>query len=297
MFHIGDAGQTAAHQRAARAQSFGIDLHPDPEHQLVALVLGLHRLGRELRLRGDERHLRRDRQIGPGVEHDARVGADLHFAGVRRRQIDVHVDVSDVEHGEHPAARGQHLADIGDAVLDAPVARRDERIVGDVDLVELDVVRGRVERPLGFADAVVGGVERGLRAVEGLPALIEQFVGGEAARDQRVGAVELLLRERDQGLLLLDVGVRLVEALLRLLDLRLGLVKRGREILGVHAGDDLPGFDHVALVGEHFGDAAGELGVDVDLVGLDPAVARRDPRRKAALAHMLPIGRRRRRRR
>ena len=110
-----------------------------------------------------------------------------------------------------------------------------------------------------------------------LPALVEQLVGGEAARDQRVGAVELLLRERDLGLLLLDVGARFIKALLRFLDLRLGLLKRGLEVLGVHARDDLTGFDHVAFVGEHFGDATREFGVDVDLVRLDPAVAQRDP--------------------
>ena len=229
----------------------------------------------------ESRHAAGENCERDGVERDARPpSADR--CPCRRKQV---------QHGEHPAARREHLADIGDAVLNAPVAWRDERIVGDVDLVELDVVRSRVERPLDLADAGVGGVERGLRAGEGLAALIEKFVGGEAARDQRVRAVELLLRERDQGFLLLDVGVRLVQALLRLLDLRLGLVKGGGEILGVHAGEDLPGFDHVAFVGEHFGDPAGELCVDVDLVGLDPAVARRDPRRKAALTHVPPIGR------
>ena len=123
--HIGDAGQAASHRRRVRAQPLGIDPHPDPEHQLVALVLGLHGLGRELRLRGDERDLRRDRDDRVGVEHDARVGADLHLAGLVGRQIDVHVDVFDVEHGEDLAAGGQHLADIGDAVLDA--ARRAAR--------------------------------------------------------------------------------------------------------------------------------------------------------------------------
>jgi hypothetical protein len=53
-------------------------------------------------------------------------------------------------------------------------------------------------------------------------------------------------------------------------------MQRGGQILGVHAGEDLAGLDHVAFVGKHFGDAPGELGVDVDLVGLDPAVARRE---------------------
>ena len=97
--------------------------------------------------------LSRGSAIRHGVEHDARVGADLHLAGLVSGQIDVHVDVADVEHGEDLAARGQHLADIGDAVLDAAVARRDERVVGDVDLVEFGVVRGGVDRALGFVDA------------------------------------------------------------------------------------------------------------------------------------------------
>ena len=55
--------------------------------------------------------------------------------------------------------------------------------------------------------------------------------------------------------------------------LRLRFLQRSREILGVHARDDLAGFDHVAFVGKNFGDAPGELGVDVDLVRFDPAVA------------------------
>ena len=136
--------------------------------------------------------------IGHGVEHDARIGADLHLAGLGGRQIDVHIDIADVEHREDPAAGRQHLADIGDAVLDASVARRDERVVGDVDLVEFDVVRRR-RRCARSASPTrsLRGAERGGGAVERLPALVEKFVGREAARDERAGAVELLLRERD----------------------------------------------------------------------------------------------------
>ena len=60
---------------------------------------------------------------------------------------------------------------------------------------------------------------------------------------------------------------------MRLLDLGLGLLELRREVLGIHTGEDLPSFDHVAFVGQHLGDPPGELGVDVDLVRLDPAVA------------------------
>jgi hypothetical protein len=270
---IGDAGQPASHQRRASAQSLRIDLHPDPEHQLVALVLRLHRLRGELRLGDDERHFRRDRYVGDGVEHDAGVGADSHLTGFVGGKIDVHIHVGDVEHGEDAAARGQHLADVRDAVLDAPVARRDERIVGDIDLVKFRVVGRRVDRAIGHADAILGGVERGDRAIERLQTLVEQFVGGEASHDQRVGSIELLLRERHLGRLLRDVRARLVETLPGLLNLRFGLSKRRFEIPGIHAGERLGRFDHVAFVGEHLGDAPGELGVDVDLVRLDPAVA------------------------
>jgi hypothetical protein len=42
---IGNTGQTASHRIGTRAQSLGIDPHPDPEHQLVTLALGPHRLG------------------------------------------------------------------------------------------------------------------------------------------------------------------------------------------------------------------------------------------------------------
>ncbi len=43
-------------------------------------------------------------------------------------------------------------------------------------------------------------------------------------------------------------------------------------------GDDLTLAHHVAFVGEEPGDAAGELGVDVDLVGLEAPVSLREAR-------------------
>ena len=53
--------------------------------------------------------------------------------------------------------------------------------------------------------------------------------------------------------------------------------------LRVHARKHLRRFDHVAFVGEHFGDAPRELGVDIDLVRLDPAVAECDAGRQLRL--------------
>jgi hypothetical protein len=64
---------------------------------------------------------------------------------------DVHIDIGHVEHGEDFAARRQHLVDISDAILEAAVAGRHERVVSDVHLVELDIMLGGVERELRFA--------------------------------------------------------------------------------------------------------------------------------------------------
>ena len=84
----------------------------------------------------------------------------------------------------------------------------------------------------------------------------------------------LLLRERELGRLLHDVGARLVEGMLGLLNLGLGPFERRVQVPGVHAGENLLSLDHVAFVGEHFGNAPSELGVDVDLVRFDPPVSR-----------------------
>ena len=106
---------------------------------------------------------------------------------------------------------------------------------------------------------------------------------------QRAGAVVLLLGERQLSFREINVGARLVEAVTSLLDLSLRPLELRGKILCVHPGQHLPGFDHVAFVHEHLGDAAGELGVDIDLVRLDPAVAGGDASRQAALLQAPPI--------
>src|SRR5271167_2154860 len=55
------------------------------------------------------------------------------LAGIHGRQIDVHIDVRSVEHRKDLAASREDFTHIGNPVLDAPLARRDEGIVEDVD--------------------------------------------------------------------------------------------------------------------------------------------------------------------
>ena len=215
----------------------------------------------------------------------------LLLAGVSGRQIDVHVDVGDIEHREDFAARRQHFADVGDAVLDAAVLRRDKRIVGDVDLVELDVVGRGVERALGLRRRERWRApESGGRAVEGLLALVEQFVGRVAVRDERGSCGRIsCCASFTCACCCTTLALASSSAALRLLHLRLGSLQRGLNVAHIHAGDDLARLDQVALVDEQFGDASGEFGVDVDLVGLDAAISRHDPVRKLRQMLAPPI--------
>lgn len=270
-------------------QEIRVDPNLDAEHELVALVLGLDRLWSELSLRGEEGDMRRNDELRPCVEHDSRFGPSPGAAGLSGRQIDIHIDIRNVEKREDLAAGRQHLADIGDAILDAAESRRDQGVVGDIDLVQFDVVSRGVERALGFADAGVGRVQQSDGAVQGLPALIQKFLCGVAARDEGGRAFDFLLSESDLSLLLHDVGVRFIKRLARLQNLGLGSPQRCFEIPRIHARDDLARRNHVALVDVPLEHAPRKLGVDVDFLRLDAAVARHDAFGKARLMLAPPV--------
>jgi hypothetical protein len=83
-------------------------------------------------------------------------------------------------------------------------------------------------------------------------------------------------------------GLRLIERPLRLAHQGFGLLERGFEIAGIHHRDHLARLDDVALVDKELGDAAGELGVDIDLIGFEPPVARGEAGRQAQLMLLPP---------
>ena len=58
---------------------------------------------------------------------------------------------------------------------------------------------------------------------------------------------------------------------------RFGLLQRGLEIARIHHRDDLARRHHVAFIDKKFRDAAGKLGVDVDLVGFEAAISEAMP--------------------
>jgi hypothetical protein len=94
--------------------------------------------------------------------------------------------------------------------------------------------------------------------------------------DQRFRANQLLRGVLQLALPLQDLGTRLDHVLLGLGDAGAGGGQGGAQLGRVHAGQNLPLRDHVALVHYHLGHASGIPGGDLDLLGLDAAVAAGD---------------------
>ena len=141
-------------------------------------------------------------------------------------------------------------------------------------------MRARFERMLSFDHPGLCGFQGRIGTVQLLLTLVHYFFGLAALLHKVSGAIHFLLCEQNLTGLLGDVGVGFLDGFLRQPHLGFGFLQRGRKVLGVHTCDDLAGFDHVTFVGKHFGDAPGELSVDVDLIRFDPAVAPGDPRRQ-----------------
>ena len=100
----------------------------------------------------DERHRGGNDQRRRGVEDDAALGSDGGPAGLFGRQEDRHVDVAQLEHGDHLAAGRQHLARLGEPVQHPTPDRATERAVVDVRADALDPGGGRGDGRLTVVD-------------------------------------------------------------------------------------------------------------------------------------------------
>ena len=173
--------------------------------------------------------------------------------------------------------------------MNPAVARGHEIVVVDVDRVEPDVVLGCFKRAFGLRNPFRGGPQPRICGIDRLLALVEQFLRRITTLQQGLGALQFLRRQRLLRTLLFQIGIGLVNRPLRLLHLRLRLLERLLDIPGVHAGNHLPCGHHVADFGVQFRDPARKFGVNIDLVGLKPAVAKADPEGQLRLRVFPPI--------
>ena len=146
-----------------------------------------------------------------------------------------------------------------------------------------DIVLGGVERVLRHEDPGLRGIVGGDGRIELLLALVRDRLRGPAVLQKLPGAVHFPFSEDLLGLLLGEVGLGLVDNPLRLPGLCLRLRERLFDIPCVHPGHDLSGRHHIADIDQEFGDASRIFGVDIDLVGFDPAIADTDADRQGRM--------------
>ena len=117
---------------------------------------------------------------------DAGGKADAHQRQILLRHLRAHFHFAAAGKAEQPAGAG------ADDLADLDRARQDQPGGGSADVESPDSRAAAAQIGLGHPDARVGGIARGAPAVDiGL--------GHEAARDQRLGAVEFILGERRVG--------------------------------------------------------------------------------------------------
>ncbi len=132
--------------------------------------------------------------------------------GFLRRQIDIHVDIRHVQHGEDLASGRKHLADISDTILDTAGAG----VVRDVHLVEFDIVLRRLECMLSLRDPCLRSTQRRIGSIKLLLALIDRLLCDPAALEERLRAIHLLLGQNLLRALLHDIGIGFLNRPLRL---------------------------------------------------------------------------------
>ena len=224
--------------------------------------------------------------------------------------------IAQIDQVEHPAAIADHLAGLGDAVLDAAVGGSAEHGVVDVRLQPFDgrchgldarigleqFGAGGGDGRLGRRHLGLGSADGRLVAEEGGAVVIQILRRGGALAGEHLVAVQPLARRLQLGLALCHHRGRGLPFALplhhpaaagchgdaRLLELGPGLAQPGLQLLRVQAGEFLAGGDKITLVHQDLADTAALPGGDIDLHRLDAAVAPGQPCGQAGRPQVLP---------
>ena len=160
--------------------------------------------------------------------------------------------------------------------------------VVDHRLQLFDLGVGGLDGRFGFIDLRLSRLERRIRAVQLLRALVVLFVGGPTFCDERRRAPHLLVREVQLGVVTADFRETGCDRLAGERRRGLGLVQLGHGLGRVDEGHNAPGWNNVAFVRHDLDDASGDLRGDVHLGGLDPAIDTDDACRQLRSLVLLP---------
>ena len=238
------------------------DFEFDFKHQLVALGLGFHRFGGELRIGGDKGNPGGEHGV-EAVEHDTRFTAHFQTAHLAVGQEDIHRYVGRVEQPHHFVAGGNHAADFGDAVFhQAGFGAADGHVL--VGRGGFGFLRtGGVDGGQRFGARGFGGLHRSGGAVAAGAAFAHFAVGYQIFAAHIQGVIQFELRHFQLLLVRPDFGIGACGAFLRPLFLRFGGGHAAFAGVGRQLGQHVAFFHDAAFVHRHGFDAAGIEAGDV----------------------------------
>ena len=225
-----------------------------------------------MRLGRDEADIGRDRHRN-AVKLDPPLRAEPDHADLIGGQEDLHIDLAEIQQRQHLAPAGQNLARLGQPVQHPPLHRGGQPGVVDLRLIKLHQRAGGIGGAFLGVQRGDGGVQRGLRRFQLGIGAVDDLLRGDAAIGQLRGAVVFLLRQFTLGPALGDHRLGLTDAGIGAFDIRRGARQLGVQLARVHFRQKLPFADQIALLRHDPGDTPRRFGGDIDLLGLDPAIA------------------------
>ncbi len=210
--------------------------------------------------------------VGKGIRgHRDRI-ARAHPPDLTLGNIDLEMEGLEINQDRQGLPRWNDLTDFRQPVEDHAIARS-----GHVPLASTrrDRVDGRpplLEPRLRLGHPRSGDLELSGNLFESAFRLVHLTSGRSARVLQRLHPLEIGSGRRDVMLEHPDARLRLHDSCLGRRDTRPGLAQPGFELRVVELGNHLAGSDPLALGDVQAGDPARDLGRELDLVSLDPAV-------------------------
>src|SRR5262245_41584095 len=140
------------------AKHLRIDLQLDAENELFSLLGRLNAFRRELGLGSDKTNRRWDNIWREGVEDHACLVPEGKLTGLRRGQINRHIDIIQIENREDARPSIHDFPSPMDQVLNSAATRRDKRKIDQDRLDTLNLGLGALDRRLRCIALRFGGV-------------------------------------------------------------------------------------------------------------------------------------------
>ena len=275
--HETEAAHTCFHRPMVFIQHRGVALELDSEHELLALLGRFDALRRELGVRRHEADTGGEDILREWIEDDTRLIPERELSRHIGRQVDGHVDVFEIEDGQHALSCGNHLTGAGQPVLHASASRGYQHQVDQYRLQPLDIGLGCPDRSLGLIPLSSRRHERGVGRLELVAPQVHRLLGDGSVLKQRFPTLVIRSGEIQIALALCDECNGFRQCLLRLDHLCLCSAQLSFGFRRGDGGDDIAGRDLVTFVLGHRRQSTRVFCRYVHLRCFDAAVGLHDP--------------------